>query len=129
MYRLDRSLGREAKEQLAIKLIADVGLKGKEDMHVGGPLPGGLSIPGLSGGEKRRLSLVGHSSVPHSFGEHVCASEAVCWSWCWRVQCCASVTRPSLLFLDEPTSGLDASAALSVVNLLRHFSDSGMMIM
>lgn len=57
-YRLDRNLSRDHKEQLAVRLIADVGLKGKEDMHVGGPLPGGLSITGLSGGEKRRLSLV-----------------------------------------------------------------------
>lgn len=47
-----------AKDALALRLIEDVGLKGKENTYVGGPLPGGLRVRGLSGGEKRRLSLV-----------------------------------------------------------------------
>jgi hypothetical protein len=37
---------------------SQVGLGGKLHQSVGGPLPGGLNIRGLSGGEKRRLSLV-----------------------------------------------------------------------
>ncbi len=44
--------------------------------QVGGILPGGVPVKGISGGEKRRL--------------HVC---------------CAIVAAPSLIFLDEPTSG------------------------
>lgn len=40
-------------------------------------LPGGLLVRGLSGGEKRRLSL-----------------------------CCATITHPDVLFADEPTSGI-----------------------
>ena len=48
----------------------------QEMQRIGGLLPGGIRIPGLSGGEKRRLSL-----------------------------CCGSITKPGILFADEPTSG------------------------
>jgi ATP-binding cassette subfamily G (WHITE) protein 2 len=38
--------------------LEEVGLRDKADRYVGGELPGGLLLRGLSGGEKRRLSLV-----------------------------------------------------------------------
>lgn len=59
-------------------------------LQVGGSLPGGLMLRGLSGGERRRLTIAtGILSVP------------------------------SVLFLDEPTSGLDSFAALSVMGHLK----------
>ena len=51
------------------------------DVQVGGEMPGGLSVRGLSGGEKRRLRIA-----------------------------CALVAQPSCIYLDEPTSGMPLEA-------------------
>jgi hypothetical protein len=53
-------------------------------------------ISGISGGEKKRLSI---------------AIEVL--------------TGPSLLFLDEPTTGLDAASSLMILQLLRELADAG----
>ena len=100
----------------------------QEHQRIGGMLPGNILVRGLSGGEKRRLSL-----------------------------CCGTITDPRVLFADEPTSGtyerteqringiclepylhfhvclhfmkgLDSLAALMIVDLLRDACDNGMMV-
>lgn len=54
------------------------------------------SIKGISGGEKRRLS-VGIELVTH----------------------------PSLILMDEPTSGLDSEIALTIMTMLRNLASKG----
>ncbi|KAJ3155803.1 hypothetical protein HK101_001517 [Irineochytrium annulatum] len=66
------------------EIIATLGLT-----HIANSRVGGFGFRGISGGEKRRLSI----------GVEL-------------------VTSPAVLFLDEPTSGLDSSSALSVVRTL-----------
>lgn len=125
-----------AKLERAREVISLAGLYGKENQHVGGRLPGGIMVRGLSGGEKRRLSL-----------------------------CCGIVEGPEVLFCDEPTSGgcggdgvdgraiqlggshetlthldfqslnttvqtgLDSLAALKITQMLHRFAvDSGMVV-
>eukprot|EP00884_Botryococcus_braunii_P016069 jgi/Botrbrau1/3145/Bobra.0070s0112.1 len=80
----------KAEHSLLIsETLQSMGLLSIKESRVGGILPGGVPVKGISGGEKRRL--------------HVC---------------CAIVAAPSLIFLDEPTSGLDSHAALGLVSHL-----------
>ena len=67
------------------EVLAEVGLAHAHRTIVGGTLPGGLMMRGLSGGERKRLAIA-----------------------------TGILAAPSVLFLDEPTSGLDSFAALTV---------------
>lgn len=84
------SLGLPAKELEAHieKILGQLGLLEHKDTMVGD-----LFLKGLSGGQKRRLSI---------------ALEAL--------------SNPSNFFLDEPTSGLDAESAFQVMEFLRSFA-------
>lgn len=75
--------------------LAELGLQAVADSPVGGP--GGPR--GLSGGERRRVSI---------------AMELV--------------TDPSILLLDEPTSGLDSHASSRVVETLRRLARAGRIV-
>lgn len=57
---------------------------------------GGLSLRGISGGERKRLAIAA-----------------------------GVLAEPSILFLDEPSSGLDSFSALSVAAYLRALADVG----
>ncbi|KAN0018296.1 hypothetical protein ACTFIU_010911 [Dictyostelium citrinum] len=81
------------------KVIEDVGLTHKRDSRVGGVLAGGVAVIGLSGGEKRRVSIG-----------------------------CGLITNPSLIFLDEPTSGLDSVAALQIMKTLLNLTLKGVTV-
>lgn len=84
------SSGSSGSTELVNEIIDLLGLSKQANTRVGTPLQ-----KGLSGGQKRRLSV---------------ASQVV--------------TRPLLLFLDEPTSGLDSKASFEMVQTLRHIAES-----
>ncbi|CAM8969575.1 unnamed protein product [Rhodiola kirilowii] len=71
--------------------IKEMGLQKCADQMIGN-----WHLRGISGGEKKRLSIA-----------------------------LETLTRPSLLFLDEPTSGLDSASAFFVVQTLRRISRQG----
>lgn len=58
--RLGPDVSPAVKQGKVAVALEEVGLRDKADCYVGGELPGGLHLRGLSGGEKRRLSLVRH---------------------------------------------------------------------
>jgi len=75
---------RRQAAQLVEDLLRELSLSKVADSRVGGEL-----LRGISGGERRRLSV----------GLEL-------------------ITEPRILFLDEPTSGLDSHAALLVMSML-----------
>ncbi|KAK6923355.1 ABC transporter family G domain [Dillenia turbinata] len=81
---LPDSMSTTAKKERAETTIREMGLQDAIDTRIGG-----WSVKGLSGGQKRRVSI-----------------------------CIEILTRPKLLFLDEPTSGLDSAASYHVMNRL-----------
>jgi ABC-type ATPase involved in cell division len=82
---LPDSMGRAGRRQRVEEVLSAVGLGTHHKTLVGGVLPGGLMLRGLSGGERKRLSIAA-----------------------------GILAAPSVVFLDEPTSGLDSFAALTV---------------
>jgi len=86
----------KTKKARILRVLALMGLSHTKDTIVGGMLPGGIQLRGLSGGERKRLAIA-----------------------------CGVVAGPSLVFLDEPTSGLDSFAALNVVLFLKSMATSG----
>lgn len=85
------ALSEPERRARAAALLDDLGLAAVRDSRVGGFL-----IKGISGGEKRRVSIA--AELAHD---------------------------PALVFCDEPTSGLDSAAALSVVQTLRRLASGG----
>ncbi|KAI9350484.1 P-loop containing nucleoside triphosphate hydrolase protein [Zopfochytrium polystomum] len=91
LIRLPNTLTREQKIQRAEQVLVDLGLK-----ECANTLVGGAEVKGLSGGEKRRLSVG-----------------------------LAMLTNPTILLLDEPTSGLDASTARHMMLTLKSLANQG----
>ncbi|KAF8404629.1 hypothetical protein HHK36_009517 [Tetracentron sinense] len=79
---LPESMSRSEKKERAEITIREMGLQDAMNTRIGG-----WNIKGLSGGQKRRVTI-----------------------------CIEILKRPKLLFLDEPTSGLDSAASFHVMN-------------
>ena len=78
---LPDSMSKAEKKERAEFTIREMGLQDAINTRIGG-----WGIKGISGGQKRRVSI-----------------------------CIEILTRPRLLFLDEPTSGLDSAASYYVM--------------
>ena len=91
MLRLPRKMSTRLKQKRVAEVIQELGLESIANSKIGTP-----GQRGISGGEKRRVSI----------GKEL-------------------VTSPSLLFLDEPTSGLDAFNACVVMECLRKLTKQG----
>ncbi|KAA8536439.1 hypothetical protein F0562_028917 [Nyssa sinensis] len=79
---LPNSMSKSEKKERAEMTIREMGLQDCMNTRIGG-----WGAKGLSGGQKRRVSI-----------------------------CIEILTRPKLLFLDEPTSGLDSAASYYVMS-------------
>lgn len=89
--RLPSHLTKIEKNQRAESVLLKMGLRDCADNLVGGEL-----VKGISGGEKRRVTIA--------------------------IQI---LTDPRVLLLDEPTSGLDAFTASSIMDVLRGLAEEG----
>ena len=90
------ALTKEGMDDRMRSVLETMGLWRARHTQVGGTLAGGVSVRGLSGGEKRRLTIA-----------------------------CSLIARPSILFLDEPTSGLDSFAALNIMEYVAKLGGAG----
>lgn len=86
--------GETAVASIVDDLIVKMGLESCKDTRVGNQF-----IQGLSGGQKRRLSIA-----------------------------ISLIKKPTVLFLDEPTSGLDAAAAANIMVEIKELAASRNMI-
>ncbi|KAF8067234.1 ctr9 [Scenedesmus sp. PABB004] len=93
---LPRGMAKAARRARIGEVLAAMGLSHTTDTLVGGTLPGGIVLRGLSGGERKRLSIA-----------------------------TGIMSTPCVVFLDEPTSGLDSFAALSVMSYMRSMAAGG----
>ncbi|XVE57294.1 hypothetical protein DITRI_Ditri04bG0080000 [Diplodiscus trichospermus] len=91
LLRLPNSLSRDEKVQHVERAIAELGLTRCRNSMIGGPL-----FRGISGGEKKRVSI----------GQEM-------------------LINPSLLLLDEPTSGLDSTTAQRILTTIKRLASGG----
>mmetsp|Transcript_621 Transcript_621/g.1566 ORF Transcript_621/g.1566 Transcript_621/m.1566 type:complete len:663 (-) Transcript_621:133-2121(-) len=89
--RLPSNVTAEDRKKIVNELLVSLGID-----HVENTMCGSALVRGLSGGEKKRVSI----------GIEL-------------------VTSPRILFLDEPTSGLDSYSSWKVISILKSLSRSG----
>ncbi|RDX63901.1 ABC transporter G family member 14 [Mucuna pruriens] len=91
LLRLPNSLTKEEKVQHVEHVISELGLSKCRGSMIGGPL-----FRGISGGERKRVSI----------GQEL-------------------LINPSLLLLDEPTSGLDSTTAQRIISTIKRLASGG----
>ncbi|XP_044468100.1 ABC transporter G family member 14-like [Mangifera indica] len=91
LLRLPNTLSRSDKLQHVEQVITELGLTRCRNSMIGGPL-----LRGISGGEKRRVSIAQEMLI-----------------------------NPCLLLLDEPTSGLDSTTAQRILTTIKRLASGG----
>lgn len=91
LLRLPSSLTADEKAEAVERVISELGLTRCRNSMIGGPL-----FRGISGGEKKRVSI----------GQEM-------------------LINPSLLLLDEPTSGLDSTTAMKIITTVKRLAAGG----
>ncbi|KAM7250094.1 hypothetical protein ACFE04_021977 [Oxalis oulophora] len=91
LLRLPNTLTRDEKSHHVERVIIELGLTRCRNSMIGGPL-----FRGISGGEKKRVSI----------GQEM-------------------LINPSLLLLDEPTSGLDSTTAQRILTTIKSLAGGG----
>nr|XP_043613081.1 ABC transporter G family member 14-like [Erigeron canadensis] len=91
MLRLPTTLSQQDKVNHVDRVVAELGLTKCQNTMIGGPL-----VRGISGGEKKRVSI----------GQEM-------------------LINPSLLLLDEPTSGLDSTTAQRILSTIKRLANGG----
>lgn len=91
IIRLPRHMSKTSKIARAEQILVQLGLR-----HCANTLVGSEFVKGISGGERRRVSIA--------------------------IQI---LTDPKILILDEPTSGLDANTAYAMMELLQSLAQEG----
>ncbi|KAJ4839648.1 ABC transporter G member 14 [Turnera subulata] len=91
LLRLPKTLSRDEKAEHVERVMMELGLTRCRNSMIGGPL-----FRGISGGEKKRVSI----------GQEM-------------------LINPSLLLLDEPTSGLDSTTAQRILTTIKRLASGG----
>ena len=113
MLRLDRSVPVASKRARVEQVLQAVDLAKCADSRIGNDLTGGIS-----GGERRRLSIVRARVRANA----ACVRADARALFATLLQAVEVVHKPLMLLLDEPTSGLDATSAQMVGDALRRMS-------
>lgn len=95
-FGLPASIAAEEKKERVTHVMELMGLNHVRNSFVGGSLGTGVAVRGISGGEKRRVSIG-----------------------------CALLKNPAVVVLDEPTSGLDAVKAMEVLETCEQLTRHG----
>lgn len=112
--RFSSSVGEEKKRARVQQVMNELGLR-----HVANSIIGGEEIKGISGGERRRVSI----------GCQLLLDPSKFSCWCVPVTTHNNTKQKKLpiglLFLDEPTSGLDSFTAEYIMQTLMSLAKSG----